>query len=104
MYRYFKKIFGVGSGDYIYFWKSGGLSEESINSPVTSDYSLTPKLSYFGTETRVEFNGSCLKQDKITYTHGNIVNIYKKKVSKSAPIYSYPTLGNSMFGAEEKSK
>ena len=103
MYRYFQKSFGVGSGDYIYFWKSGGLSDESINSPITSEYSLTPKLSYFGTETRVEFNGSCLKQDKITYTHGNIVNIYKKKVSKSSP-KSSPTLGNSMFGAVKLTK
>ena len=27
MYRYFKRIAGVGSGNYIYFWKSKGLSE-----------------------------------------------------------------------------
>ena len=24
----------------------------------------------------VKFNGSCLKQDKITFNHGNIVNTY----------------------------
>ena len=30
----------------------------------------------FGTKTKVEFNGSCLKQDKITYDHGKVVNIY----------------------------
>ena len=32
----------------------------------TSDYSLNPQLSYLGNKTRVEFKGSCLKQDKIT--------------------------------------
>ena len=25
--------------------------------------SITPKLSYYGTKTKIEFNGSCLKQD-----------------------------------------
>ena len=32
------------------------------------------QLSY--TKTKVEFNGSCLKQGKITYNHETIVNIY----------------------------
>ena len=67
MYRYFKKIIGVGSTDYIYFLKSKALPDENI-SPST-------KISYFGTKTRVEFNGSCLRQDKITYTHGKIIKI-----------------------------
>ena len=50
------------------------MSDENNTPPATADYSLT--LSYFGTKTRVEFNGSCLKQDKTTYNHGTIVNIY----------------------------
>ena len=33
-------------------------------------------LSHYGTKTRVKFNGSCLKQDKATYSHGTIVNVY----------------------------
>ena len=37
---------------------------------------LTPGLSYFGNKLRVKFVGSCLKQDKITFAHGTIVNIY----------------------------
>ena len=40
-----------------------------------SDYKLNPQLSYFGTKTRVEFKGSCLKQNKVTFNHGKIVNI-----------------------------
>ena len=51
MYRYFKRIAGVGSGNYIYFWKSKGLSYERINSVTTSNYS--------GTKARVKFSGSC---------------------------------------------
>ena len=64
--RYFKVI----AGDYISYWKSKGLSSETITPPATSDNSLTPALSYYGTKTRVKFTGSCLKQNKTTYTHG----------------------------------
>ena len=62
MYRYFKRVTGVGSGNCIYFWKSKGLSDENITAPNTIDYKLNPELSYYGTKTRVEFNGSCLRQ------------------------------------------
>ena len=62
MYRYFKRVIGFGTGNCIHFWKSKGLSDENITSPTTEDYSLNPQLSYLGTKTRVEFNGSCLKQ------------------------------------------
>ena len=75
MFRYFKWVAGVGSGNYIYFWKSKGLSDISINSIITSNYSITPELSYYGTKARVKFSGSCLKPDKVRYNHGAIVNI-----------------------------
>ena len=67
MYRYFKMI---PNTDYISSWKSKGLSAESIKPPTTFDNSLTPALSYYGTKKRVKFTGSCLKQSKISYTHG----------------------------------
>ena len=39
MYRYFKRVVGVGTGNYIYFWKSKGLSGENITAPtVIGDY------------------------------------------------------------------
>ena len=53
IYRYFKKIAGVGSGNYIYFWKSKGLSDERINSVTASNYSITPELRHHGTKARV---------------------------------------------------
>ena len=37
MYRYFKRIAGVGASDYIYYWQSKGLSDKRINSIKTSD-------------------------------------------------------------------
>ena len=76
MYRYFKRVIGVCTSSFIYFWKSKGLSNENITAATTSDYELNPQLSYFGTKTRVEFRGSCLKQDKIKFNHGKVVNIY----------------------------
>ena len=45
--------------------------------PVTTcNNSFVPALNYVGTKTRVNFVGSCLKEVKITFNHGNIVNIY----------------------------
>ena len=61
MYRYFKIIAGVGNGSYIYYWQSKGLSDERLNSITASNYKVTSNLNYYGTETRVEFYGSCLK-------------------------------------------
>ena len=69
MHRYFKKISGVGSGNYIYFWKSKGLSDEKINSITAPNYSITPELSYYGSKVRVRFNESCLEQDKNIRKH-----------------------------------
>ena len=66
----------IANTDYVSSWKSKGLSAETIKPPSTSDNSLTPGVSYYGTKTRVKFTGSCLKQPKISYTHGTIVNIY----------------------------
>ena len=98
MYIYFKTIAVVGGGNYIYSWKSKRLSYENITPTTTTDYSLTPKLNYFGTTTRVEVSGSCLKQDKIIFNHGKIVNIYIfYEINKNYDINSYPTLTNCLF-------
>ena len=100
MQRFLKMIAIVGSGNYIYFWKSKGLSDERVNYNTASNHIITPELSYYGTKARVEFNGSCLKQDKATYNHGIIVNIYiVYEIIKDYNISSYPTLENCLFGA-----
>ena len=100
MYRYFKIIAGVGNGSHIYYWKSKGLSDEGINYIKTSNYSVIPYLDYYGTKIKVKFNGICLKQDKITYTHGKIVKIYiVYEINKSINISDYPSLAHCLFGA-----
>ena len=73
--RYFK-VNTITNTDYVSSWKSQELSAESIKPPTTSVNSLTPELDYYGTKTRVKFNGSCLQQSNISYTHNTIVNPY----------------------------
>ena len=102
MYIYFKRVSGVDSGNYIYFWKSKGLSDENITAPTTNDYSLNPQLSYLGTKTRAKFKK---KQNKITCDRGKIANIYNVyEISKNYDISSYLTLENCLFGAVSLTK
>ena len=99
MYRYFKQIAGVGNGNYIYYWKSKGLSDQRINSIRMSNHSITSNLDYYGIKTRVEFNGNCLKQNSVTFNHKKVVNIDTVyEISKSINISDYPTLENCIFG------
>ena len=53
----------------------------------------------------MEFKGRCLKQDKITYTHGKIVNIYTAyDLSNNYNITSYSTLEYCLFEAVSLTK
>ena len=71
--RYFKRIVGAGDGTHIYYWKSKGLSDERINSIKTSDYGITPHLSYDDSKKiRVKFDRGYVNQDR----HLGIINIY----------------------------
>ena len=102
MQKYFKIINSI---DNISEWKSNGLSNESIKTPNISisiyllTYFLHPLLDYISTKIRENFKGSCLNQDKVTYRHGTIANIYIiYEISKDYSINSYPTLENCLFG------
>ena len=96
MCRYFKKVSGVSNGNYIYFWKSKGLSNENITAPTIINYSLNLQLSYISAKTRVEFKGSYM----ITYDYRKIVNIYiVYEINKNFNISSCPILENCLFGA-----
>ena len=76
------------------------MPDERINSIAASNSSVTPVLDYYGTKTRVEFSESCLKEDKVTFNHGKIVNIYiVYEISKNINTSDYPTLENYLFGA-----
>ena len=65
MSRYFKLI---ANKKYISEWKSKGLSNESIKPS-------TPLIDHLGNKTRLKFNGRCLKQNKLRYTHRTIGKI-----------------------------
>ena len=101
IYKYFKEIAGAGSGDYIYYWKSKGLTDENIKNPSTPNNFLNPSLKYLGTKPRVRFSKSRLKQNAITYNHGKSVNIYIvyeiKKTDNTTS--SDPTPEKCLFGA-----
>ena len=74
VYKYFKFITNT---NYISSWKSKGLSDESIKRFPTSDNSLTPLIDYYnGYYIGVKFNGSILRQPKVTYTHKRVKNIF----------------------------
>ena len=52
------------------------MSDESIKPPTTSNKMFNLSVDYVGTKVREKCNGACLKQKKIKFNHGKIVNIY----------------------------
>ena len=99
--KYFKVI---ANTKYISSWKSKRLSDENITAPTTRDYKLNLQLSCFSTKTRVDFRGGCLKQDKITFNHGKIVNIYIVYELDKVYVKTTPMLVNCLFGAVSLTK
>ena len=100
MYKYFIAFSITQYLEYVSEWKSKGLSNESIKAISTSDNSFNPTLSYYGTKIRVKFSRGYLKQPKISYTHGKVVNIYVVyKLGASSSNDSDPTLKHCLFGA-----
>ena len=49
---------------------------ESIESPATSDDSRASSLKHISFRTKMQFHDQCLKQDKVTFNHKTVVNIY----------------------------
>ena len=97
MYKYFNTSV-KGSTTYVSSWESKGLSNEKISSVITPSYNRAPSLAYDNVRIKLKFVGSLLKQDKITYNHGPILNIYI--VYRLSPnITSDITLENRLFGA-----
>ena len=72
-YNYFKK---TANSNHILALKSKESSDESIRLPSASDNSFSLALNHFNTTLQVKPDGHCLKQDKITFTHKQVVNIY----------------------------
>ena len=68
------KIFSANDTNILSL-KSKGLSDQSIKAPTTTNKILNPLLDYVGSKIRVKFRGDCLKQERLTFNHGKIVNI-----------------------------
>ena len=91
----------ITNTNHISSWKYKGLSDESIKPPTTSDNSLAPAINNYGNKITIKFARSCLKQsNKLSYTHGKIVNIYiVYGLGASSSNDNDPTLKNCLFGA-----
>ena len=76
-----------------------------INS-VSNSHGAVPKIVYDNARTKVKFNENILKQNKVTYNHGLIVNMYV--VYRLTPKNNLggidPTLQNCVFGAIKLTK
>ena len=56
----------IGSTELIAEWESKGLSNEVIKLP---DNTLAAEVKLTGKRMCVQFSGSCLKKDKVTFSH-----------------------------------
>ena len=91
-------------GNEISSWESKRLSNEKISSITTSNYSQALRLVYDNARIKLEFRGDLLKQDKVTYNHGTIVNIYIVYRLIPSINTSGITLDNCLFGAVKLTK
>ena len=80
------------------------MSDEVIKPPSTPNNNFAVELSYAINKIKVKFNGRCLKQDKIIYTDGTVVNIYTvHKLSSNLNNFDV-TLENCLLGAVKLTK
>ena len=76
------------------------MSDESNKPFPTSDNSLTPLIDYYSYKIRVKCNGNILRQAKVSYAHGKIVNIFiVYELGASSYQINDPTLRNCLIGA-----
>ena len=80
-------------------WKSKGSFDKEIKSFTVLGSSTVPKLAYTGDRIKVKFDRDCLKQDKVTYRHGPIINSYIVYQIYAPVTNSGATLGNCLFSA-----
>lgn len=84
------------------------MSEKSIATSAKSDNSFPAKLTYIhNSKVAVKFHGNCVKQDKVSFTHGNAVNafiVYELNVLWSWGLHFDFTLKHRLFGALKLTK
>ena len=87
-------------------WQSRGVLNEKIRSPTAANYYLSPKMKWHNSKLRVELKRSCLKQNKVTYTPSNRVNIFTDfELDRwSQDLSTDFTLKDCFFGAAKLNK
>ena len=97
----------AGITDTIVELKSKQLSNERTKFPITAYNSLSPKLRWINnSKIRVEFKGSCLIQDKVTFTQRNVIYLFIVYVldTWSKELNANFTLKDFFFGAVKLTK
>ena len=84
--------------------ESKELCNEKISSVTISNYSQAPRPVYNNARIKLEFRGDLLKEDKVTYNSGPIVNIYTVYRLIPSVNTSGITLDNCLFGAVKLAK
>ena len=99
VYRYFEI-----NSDRITSWESKALYNEKISFSPRLINTQPPIPAYDNARIKVKFNGDFLKQDKVTYNHGPIVNIYVVYRLTPTTKDSSVTLQNCLLGTVKLKK
>ena len=77
------------------------MSNEKIRSPTTVNCGLSPKMKQHNSKIKAEFIGSYLKQNKVTFTLNDVVNLFFiYKLDRWSRYFNDDfTLKDSLFGA-----
>ena len=71
------KYFKILTNDIVRALKSKGLSDESVKLHAASANSLNPRLDYINKHKfQVEFNGCCLKPDRVSFPSKKVINLF----------------------------
>ena len=106
-YNYFKRIVdNTCNVTYAHYWQSKGLSNEKINAANTNtDNDLAPIVKFNGSQMYLEFKKAVLKENKATYSHGSVANIYiVYKLKPYVNANTGLTINDCLFGAIKLTK
>ena len=96
------------NGDAIHEWISTGIHNDSNNTDlfsVNNSNNSSPILLNKNNRLGVTFNGNYMKQNKLGYAHGKIVNLYIVYESKNRRVDNPDfTVQNGLFGAVKITK
>ena len=92
------------TGNKISSSESKRLPNEKIGSTKTSNYDQSPRLVYDNARIKLGFARSILKQNKVTYNHQPILNIYIVYRLTPGTRSTGITLENCLFGAVKLTK